>query len=73
MSGVDKTPAVLPKGVWQELLRHAYTLIDEIDQHGSKDPLWTLGGGTVLMLRYGHRLSKDIDLFVPDPQYLGFV
>ena len=25
------------------------------------------------MLRYGHRLSKDIDIFVPDPQYLGYV
>jgi hypothetical protein len=31
------------------------------------------GGGTVLMFRYGHRLSKDIDIFVPDPQYLGYV
>lgn len=25
------------------------------------------------MLRIGHRQSKDIDLFVPDPQYLGYV
>jgi hypothetical protein len=25
------------------------------------------------MLRYQHRLSKDIDIFVPDPQYLGYV
>ena len=25
------------------------------------------------MLRYQHRMSKDIDIFVPDPQYLGFV
>jgi hypothetical protein len=25
------------------------------------------------MFRYQHRLSKDIDIFVPDPQYLGFV
>ena len=25
------------------------------------------------MFRYRHRLSKDIDIFVPDPQYLGFV
>ncbi len=25
------------------------------------------------MLRYQHRLSKDVDIFVPDPQYLGFV
>jgi len=24
------------------------------------------------MLRYQHRMSKDIDIFVPDPQYLGF-
>jgi predicted nucleotidyltransferase component of viral defense system len=37
------------------------------------DPPWTFGGGTVLMLRYDHRFSKDIDLFVPDPQYLGYV
>jgi hypothetical protein len=25
------------------------------------------------MVRLGHRLSKDIGLFVPDPQYLGYV
>jgi hypothetical protein len=25
------------------------------------------------MLRIAHRQSKDIDLFVPDPQYLGYV
>ena len=25
------------------------------------------------MLRYQHRRSKDIDIFVPDPQYLGHV
>ena len=25
------------------------------------------------MFRYGHRLSKDIDIFVPDPHYLGYV
>ncbi len=25
------------------------------------------------MFRYRYRLSKDIDIFVPDPQYLGFV
>ena len=34
---------------------------------------WTFGGGTVSMLRYGHRFSKDIDLFVPNPQCLGHV
>jgi predicted nucleotidyltransferase component of viral defense system len=66
-------PATLPDGPWQGLLRHALTLVDEIAKHGTANPFWTFGGGTVLMLRYGHRLSKDIDIFVPDPQSLGYV
>ena len=73
MHGVLSTPGTLPGGVWQILLQHAYALVDEIAAHGIMDPFWTFGGGTVLMLRYRHRLSKDIDIFVPDPQYLGFV
>lgn len=57
-----------------KLFPRALALIDEISRYGGiKDPFWTLGGGTVLMFRYHHRLSKDIDIFVPDPQYLGFV
>lgn len=52
---------------------HAFTLIDDIARLGIPDPFWTFGGGTVLMLRHQHRMSKDIDIFVPDPQYLGFV
>ena len=73
MSAGDQTPSNLPPGIWQDLLRHAYALIDEITKHGISDPVWTFGGGTVLMLRHRHRVSKDIDIFVPDPQYLGFV
>lgn len=68
-----KTPPLLPEGPWQELFRHALTLMDEVAAHGTSNPFWTLGGGTVLMLRYRHRVSKDIDIFVPDPQYLGYV
>ena len=63
----------LPDGVWKELFPHALRIIAEIKKYGMADPFWTFGGGTVLMLRYQHRLSKDIDIFVPDPQYLGFV
>lgn len=66
-------PNALPEGVWQTLLAHAFTLVDEIERHGISNPFWTFGGGTVLMLRHHHRMSKDIDIFVPDPQYLGFV
>jgi len=67
-------PENLPAGPWQVLLQHALALIDEIQKTGGvTNPVWTFGGGTVLMLRYKHRLSKDIDIFVADPQYLGFV
>ena len=62
-------PSALPDGVWKTLLAHAFTLVDEIARRGINDPFWTFGGGTVLMLRHSHRLSKDIDIFVPDPQY----
>lgn len=67
-------PVSLPDGNWQRLLKHALRLIDEIREHGGvADPFFTFGGGTVLMLRHGHRLSKDIDFFVPDPQSLGYM
>jgi hypothetical protein len=64
----------LPSGPWEVLFQRALMLVDDIQRHGGlADPFWTFGGGTVLMFRYGHRLSKDIDIFVPDPQYLGYV
>ena len=64
----------LPPGAWEVLFPRALRLVDEIQRYGGlADPFWTFGGGTVLMFRYGHRLSKDIDIFVPDPQHLGYV
>ncbi len=63
----------LPEGTWKDLFFHARSIIEDIKHHGTPDPFWTFGGGTVLMFRYQHRLSKDIDIFFPDPQYLGFV
>ena len=59
--------------IWETLLRRALELIDSAGQTMG-EPLtnWTFGGGTVLMLRHHHRFSKDIDIFVPDPQWLGY-
>jgi hypothetical protein len=71
--GMTKRSRPLPSGPWRDLLGHAVALIDDIAAHGTSDPFWTFGGGTVLMLRYNHRRSRDVDIFVPDPQYLGFV
>jgi predicted nucleotidyltransferase component of viral defense system len=56
--------------VWESLFRKALLIIDSASEALPPDR-WTFGGGTVLMRRYRHRFSKDIDIFVPDPQYLG--
>jgi hypothetical protein len=59
-------------GPWAVLFESALVLTDHLGAV-IRDPVWTFGGGTVLMLRLNHRHSRDIDLFVPDPQYLGYV
>lgn len=57
--------------VWEILFRRALELIDVANAGGARLDDWSFGGGTVLMRRHHHRISKDIDIFVPDPQYLG--
>jgi hypothetical protein len=34
---------------------------------------WTFGGGTALMLQINHRESRDVDIFLPDPQLLALL
>jgi hypothetical protein len=58
-------------GVWRNIFSAALTLTDHLAAV-VRTPTWSFGGGTVLMLRLNHRQSKDVDLFVPDPQYLGY-
>lgn len=60
------------EGPWRSLWPKALDLMSHLERV-TAEPQWTFGGGTVLMLRFDHRFSKDIDLFVPDLQYLGHV
>lgn len=57
--------------IWETLFQKALQVIDSADAKVWRPKSWSFGGGTVLMRRYRHRLSKDVDIFVPDPQYLG--
>jgi predicted nucleotidyltransferase component of viral defense system len=59
--------------IWELLFKRALMLIDSVAKSGTSFEPWSFGGGTVLMRRHHHRFSKDIDIFVPDPQYLGHV
>jgi hypothetical protein len=50
--------------------RRALVVIDSVQRAGVTLDQWSFGGGTVLMRRHAHRLSKDVDIFIDDPQYL---
>ena len=59
---------------WRRLFRIALDLIDQLHAHaGGYDFQWSVGGGTVMMIQIGHRESHDIDIFLVDPQLLGFI
>lgn len=59
---------------WRPLFRIAVDLIDQIHANaGGYDFEWSFGGGTAMMIQIGHRESHDIDIFLDDPQLLGFI
>lgn len=58
---------------WRLLLSRTIVGLEQLEQQGQAVPEWILGGGTALMLHAGHRLSRDIDAFIDDPQYLGIL
>lgn len=55
------------------LFERMLRIVDDAGARYGRAFPWTFGGGTVLALRHSHRFSKDIDIFVPDPQYLGYL
>lgn len=59
--------------IWETLFHRAVQLLDSVAPSVAILGDWSFGGGTVLMRRHHHRISKDIDIFVPDPQYLGYL
>lgn len=58
--------------LWESLFSRALAILDHACKAGMPGD-WSFGGGTVLMLKHRHRFSKDVDIFVPDPQCLGFL
>lgn len=62
------TSGIWPLSNWRSLLAHARRLLDD-----SKFEAWAFGGGTAVASRLDHRISYDIDIFVRDPQILGYL
>ena len=58
---------------WKELFGEAIKIIDAVNRNENILDGWTLGGGTALMLQVDHRYSRDVDIFLGDPQLLPYV
>lgn len=57
--------------IWKGLLKTALAILDDLEAQGDGAPEVAMGGGTVLMRRMRHRLSRDIDFFMHDAQWLA--
>lgn len=57
---------------WEPLFTSALSILDAAAIVLGHFP-WSFGGGTALMLKYRHRYSRDIDIFLRDPQFIGHV
>ena len=56
---------------WEALFARALLILNSAADGGANVGEWSFGGGTALMLRFSHRVSRDIEIFVPDPELLG--
>ena len=60
-------------GSWRRLATLAHTLVADAEARAGTRMSPLLGGGTRLMLALRHRISHDIDLFIRDPQWIGYL
>ena len=61
---------------WRKLLDKALPALDHVfgaQPEKTDSPDWTLGGGTAIAIQIDHRISYDIDIFVPGTALRNFV
>lgn len=61
------------QGSWRVLEGYARVAVESAGAAANSVLRPALGGGTRLMLAMHHRISDDIDLFIRDPQWLGYL
>jgi hypothetical protein len=65
------SPAInVTRDSWQGILASAVAIFEDLEGKGFPRLDVAIGGRTVLMFRFEHRLSKDIDFFMHDAQWL---
>jgi hypothetical protein len=61
------------EGSWRKLAGIASTVVVDAQKTAGSSLRAVLGGGTRVMLALNHRISNDIDLFIGDPQWIGYL
>jgi hypothetical protein len=61
---------IITRESWKQILASAVAILDDLERRDFPPPDIVMGGGTVLMLRFEHRLSRDIDFFLQDVQWI---
>ena len=73
MTTHDEVSRFKTSGPWRALARVAADMVADAEQRAGAEMHPKLGGGTRLMLAFEHRISDDIDLFIRDPQWIGYL
>jgi hypothetical protein len=60
------TPSRADQRKWTELLDPAIEMMRDLERRLGVPLEFSVGGGTILMRRFRHRISRDLDLFVRD-------
>lgn len=61
------------EGAWHKLASIASKIVGDAGKTAGSSLHAVLGGGTRVMLALNHRVSDDIDLFIRDPQWIGYL
>jgi Nucleotidyl transferase AbiEii toxin, Type IV TA system len=68
------SPAIsVTRDSWKDMLAAAVSIFEDLERKGFRRLDVVIGGRTVLMFRFEHRLSKDIDFFMHDAQWLSLL
>jgi hypothetical protein len=70
---IAPSPDAPDRNTWRLLLGPALRVVDSLRDNGYGQLDFRLGGGTVLMFRFDHRISKDIGIFTYDARALSFL
>lgn len=73
MTTIEDVLKFRENGPWRDLVALAVDMVADAERHAGDVMAPLLGGGTRIMLAIGHRISHDVDLFIHDAQWIGYL